>query len=444
MFVQIYKPMLHRVPCTGLPLVAATAGSSHGASTETSESGESILQITASLNYSFSKLLKIRMKEKPSCSQCQSLEVPKSPTNAMEFLCRSWSPSATDFLQILSSKNYLLPLDDNNMAEAYEEIMEGETESETARSNKNNMDRMGNTWKTSCSAQAQLVAHLKVLFLSIPFHIAADMKYMKGWLKGKSLTSFFKCRQEKKKEEIRLHTAKVHAALSVAKLAAAIAGFVSNTTLDETQTSQQITYRDQMAWDRNMNIVVASAAALVAAVCAEAAESAGAHRTLVASAINSGLAAQTPATMVALTATAATSLRGAAVLKSRALTDTSNPHTQNQQLMKLKAQLLVSTPSAGKKEYKFASLCVKNDKLTLTCGKKYLGGVVSRSKEYKVTNVKETNKDAQGRCCVILRTNRGDIKLLFEDPKQSIAWMSTISNLLEVPLGHAGCRISTM
>ncbi|KAK6936437.1 VAN3-binding protein-like, auxin canalization domain [Dillenia turbinata] len=216
---------------------------------------------------------KLRMKEKPACSQCQSLEVPKIPANAMEFLCHSWSPSATNFLQILSS--------------------------------------------TSCS----------------------------------------------------------------------VAGFASNSTLDETQTSQQVTYRDQMVWDRNMNIMVASAAALVAAVCAEDAESAGAHCTHVASAINSGLAAQTSADMVALTATAATSLRGAAVLKSRALTDTYNPHAQNQEPIKLKAQLLVSTPS-GKKENKFVSLYVKNNKLILICGKKYIG-VFSRSKKYEVTNVKE-------------------------------------------------------
>ncbi|KAK6936452.1 VAN3-binding protein-like, auxin canalization domain [Dillenia turbinata] len=227
--------------------------------------------------------------------------------------------------------------------------------------------------------------------------------------------------------------------LSVAQLAAAVAGFASSSTLDNTQTSQQITYRYQMVWDHNMNIVVASAAALVVAVCAEAAESAGAHLTLVVSAMNSGLAAQTSADMVALTATAATSSRGAAVLKSRALTDTYNPHAQNQELIKLKAQILVSTPSAGKKEYKFVSLYVKNNKLILICGKKYIGGVFSRSKEYKVTNVKEINKDAQGRCLVSLRTNWGDIKLLFEDPKQSTARLSTISNLLEMPLGHGGC-----
>ncbi|KAK6936453.1 VAN3-binding protein-like, auxin canalization domain [Dillenia turbinata] len=89
---------------------------------------------------------RLRMKEKPSCSQCQSLEVPKSPAIAMEFLCRSWSTSATDFLQILSSNNYLLPRDDNNEAEVHEEIMEGEKKVKQLKATKSNIDRMGNTW----------------------------------------------------------------------------------------------------------------------------------------------------------------------------------------------------------------------------------------------------------------------------------------------------------
>ncbi|KAK6936444.1 VAN3-binding protein-like, auxin canalization domain [Dillenia turbinata] len=245
-----------------------------------------------------------------------------------------------------------------------------------------------------------------------------DMKYVKGWLKGKSLTSFFKWHQGKKKEEVRFNTAKVHAALSVAQLAAALAGLAAKGSLGGTQDNQKITHRDQVAEKQNMGVVLASAAALVATVCAEAAESAGAHRTHVASAINSGLAAQTSTDMVALTATAATSLRGAATLKSRILENSNNRKTQYQDLLKVGAQLLVSTPS-GKKGYKSVSIFVKHNQIVLSCGKKYLGGVLNTSKEYKITNVKEITRDAQGHYLVTLKTNSGNINLLFEDPKQS-------------------------
>ena len=43
----------------------------------------------------------LRMKEKSSSSShYRSLEIPEGPIHAMEFLCRSWSPSASHFLQI--------------------------------------------------------------------------------------------------------------------------------------------------------------------------------------------------------------------------------------------------------------------------------------------------------------------------------------------------------
>ncbi|RWW55861.1 hypothetical protein BHE74_00037466 [Ensete ventricosum] len=60
------------------------------------------------------------------------------------------------------------------------------------------------------------------------------------------------------------------------------------------------------ALDEKMNAVVASAAALVATVCAEAAESMGADRERAASGISTGLATKTSADMVTLIATAAT------------------------------------------------------------------------------------------------------------------------------------------
>ncbi|TQD72910.1 hypothetical protein C1H46_041554 [Malus baccata] len=121
-----------------------------------------------------------------------------------------------------------------------------------------------------------------------------------SWWGNKSLTSLLRQQRLKKKEDIRLHTASVHAALSVTRLAAAIASVTASKSGIESV---------EVGDDGNPIIIgniVASAAALVTAVCAEAAESLGAHTTHVSSAINLGLAIQTTGDMITLTAAAAT------------------------------------------------------------------------------------------------------------------------------------------
>ncbi|KAL3524511.1 hypothetical protein ACH5RR_017345 [Cinchona calisaya] len=128
---------------------------------------------------------------------------------------------------------------------------------------------------------------------------------MKGWLKGKSLYGFFRSFKEKKKDEIRFHTAKLHAALSLTQLAAAIAGFTTSTTT-EAQNTNPKSNGETRAGYKGMDSIVASAAALMTTVCAEAAESLGADRTQVESAVNSGLAIINPIDMMAVTATTST------------------------------------------------------------------------------------------------------------------------------------------
>lgn len=129
-----------------------------------------------------------------------------------------------------------------------------------------------------------------------------DSSVMK-WSKGNLLTRFFRSHHEKK-EKLRLRTAKMHAALSLTQLAAAIAGFASSSKAE----TQDFHFNNVIAGEQrnNMGGVVASAAALVTTVCAEAAESLGAGRIQVAAAVNSGLAIHTPIDMLAVTATTAT------------------------------------------------------------------------------------------------------------------------------------------
>lgn len=137
---------------------------------------------------------------------------------------------------------------------------------------------------------------------------------MKAWMRGELLSSLSRERKrKKKKEEVRLRVAQVHAALSVARLAAAIAGTVASSNMKPmNNTSKCLGLANNNnnrggEWDENvMNKVVASAAALVAAVCAEAAESVGAERAHIASAVKMGSETRNSSEMLTLTATAAT------------------------------------------------------------------------------------------------------------------------------------------
>ncbi|KAL2550914.1 uncharacterized protein Fot_12444 [Forsythia ovata] len=200
-------------------------------------------------------------KEETFFSQKQ-LEIPRSPNHAMEFLCRSWSPSASDFLNIFSSRNILEPSDVNRVEEREDDTMNNISEKYTSTIKEDNI---------------------------------------RTWPKGKSLTSFLRSRKEKKKEETRLRTSQLHAALSLTQLAAAIAG-ISRGKQDFTQIHKG----KSVASGQDMGEVVASAAALVTAAFAETAESLGAQRAQVRAAVNSGMAIQNPIDMIEVTATAAT------------------------------------------------------------------------------------------------------------------------------------------
>ncbi|OEL29279.1 hypothetical protein BAE44_0009699 [Dichanthelium oligosanthes] len=193
-------------------------------------------------------ILRCREKSRRSTSSYHSAEMPAMPEQAMEFLSRTWSPSSSDLFEILSP---------------------------------------------ACS---QLNA--------------GNMKaILRGFLL--STLSVTGSQRRRARDELRLHSAQAHAAVSVAQLAAAVAGMVSVCELRQQPAGRG-------GGDRRMGAVLASAAALVAIVCAEAAETSGANRVRVASAVRAARESRSPAELLALTATAATSLRGAATLKTRA------------------------------------------------------------------------------------------------------------------------------
>ncbi|KAJ0970760.1 hypothetical protein J5N97_018719 [Dioscorea zingiberensis] len=222
----------------------------------------------------------------------------------MEFLSRTWSPSSSDFFQLLSLNNLVPRLED-------EDGIDKEQEDQGTTQNKLHCIR----------ANGLSMEHTKTWSVHRRQHQTSKMKLrqLKAWLSGELLRSISRGSPRKRKEELRLHVSQVHAALSVASLAAAISGILANCTLEPNKQNMNMINGGHEDWDHmNMNSIVASAAALVATVCAEAAESAGAHRAHVSSVISSGLQTSSSADMLTLTATAATCLRGAATLEKRA------------------------------------------------------------------------------------------------------------------------------
>ncbi|KAK3157191.1 hypothetical protein QOZ80_2AG0117370 [Eleusine coracana subsp. coracana] len=239
-------------------------------------------------------------------------------------------------------------------------------------------------------------------------------------------------RRRRRRDELRLHTAQAHAAVSVAQLAAAVAGIVSVCELRPA------------AADKRLGPVLASAAALVATVCAEAAETAGANRGRITSAVRNGLDSRSSAELLTLTATAATCLRGAAALKLRAA-DLKGISNSNAMAMSISAGIQKGTTlrvclPCGR-------VCVRTvavfpqrggaGAVALRLGKKRLGGAFATYKEYEVSSVGDGGSGGEvameGRPAfpVVVCTAEGaTVQLLFDHQTHCKVWKASIEGML--------------
>ncbi|KAF2946426.1 hypothetical protein DAI22_02g292600 [Oryza sativa Japonica Group] len=235
----------------------------------------------------------------------------------------------------------------------------------------------------------------------------------------------------RKREDIRLQTAQMHAALSVARLATAVARMVGNCQSESTNANNTIMTAIGKDEHRKMHVAIASAAALVAASCSEAAKLTGASREQISTVIHMGMETRSLGDLLMLTTSAATCLKGANAFKmrNRAI---SNYAFENLMSNQKDVRLPIRTPD-GKIHIRMVSVHCKHDKIILNLGKEHS---LRTSKEYIIfdehggTTDFSYPTDEHSYHAINLATSGGNIQLLFEEHEQYSAWKSFIRYLI--------------
>ncbi|XP_010447344.1 PREDICTED: VAN3-binding protein-like [Camelina sativa] len=214
---------------------------------------------------------------------------PETPTETMEFLGRSWSISAVELTKAFFN---------NSAADTNSFLL-------STLVNTNKEDREDEEDSTSMASSRDFLLPQKGNKTSPPItpRTGKEMKHL-----YKTMGRRLKDQKEKKKQETRTRNAEIHAAVSVAGVAAVVAA---------TAASNAVASAEHAAESTTVAVAVASAAALIASHCIEIAGEIGAGYNQIAAAVSSATNARTNGDVMALTASAATALRGAAILRSR-------------------------------------------------------------------------------------------------------------------------------
>ncbi|KAG2539253.1 VAN3-binding protein-like [Panicum virgatum] len=377
----------------------------------------------------------IRCKEKSRRSKCgHPEEMPVIPEQAMEYLSRTWSPSSSDLFQILSPSSLGSSPEDSERDEAGGDRGEDEEKHlDTVHSNGGTSQLFNQTWRVVTSGKPSSRQRRQKLVQPAWLNVGN----MKAMLRGFLLDSVpvTGSRRRRRRDELRLHSAQAHAAVSVAQLAAAVAGIVSVSDLRPAATAS--------AGDRRLGTVLASAAALVATVCAEAAETAGANRGRVTSAVRNGLESRSSAELLTLTATAATCLRGAAALKQRVADLRGIGTSSNDMAMSISAGIQKGTTlrvclPCGRVRVRTVSVFPQRGGgvVALRLGKKRLHGAFATYKDYAVSAVGEGGGEAvvEGRpafpVALVTEAEGATVQLLFEHQTPCKIWKAAIEGML--------------
>ncbi|KAL5699386.1 hypothetical protein ACHQM5_030297 [Ranunculus cassubicifolius] len=281
--------------------------------------------------------------------------------------------------------------------------------------------------------------------------------FRKKWLpwkmtpfKNVSVKKWFKEMKQKNKEDDRLERAELHAAISVAGVAAALAAVAA----------------ENQSKDSNKDSVVASAAALVAAQCAKVAEAMGAKREQLSTVMGSAMTSASATEILTLTAAAATSLRGASTLRarpgcrdrlhgSRTMIPIEDKTKINFDFGKCRSMLAKGSDfgiekSDGKYVYRSVSVILDREAKVVLKTRKInaLAAAFTSRKECMVLDMHaELYNDPLSHegtsYYIVLRTNRGGtIKLDVEDDYDKYKiWTQTINHMLMLSATFTGYQV---
>eukprot|EP00250_Pteridium_aquilinum_P017419 c23624_g1_i1 orf=235-1707(+) len=275
-------------------------------------------------------------------------------------------------------------------------------------------------------------------------------------VRGISLKKWLKDAKERKKEAFRVQNSQVHAAMSVAGVAAALAAIAASTATSSCEESQNKT-----------SMAVASAAALVAAQCVEVAESMGANREQMSSVVSSAVSVKTPGDVMTLTAAAATALRAAETLKARTsrsshshatvipyerggsntsncsgdlASEDSEAEVCSQEFLKRGCEFLKRTRK-GELHWRILFVYVdKSAQVVVKSQSKYMGGTITKSKKRMVHDViadipawpgRDLLDGADQRRYFGIKTDHGVMELECKNEMDHRLWTEGISRLLQ-------------